>query len=158
MDAIVATLALVDWQAFATSTWRPSTLGSAKSREDQLWSFLKEVTAEKRSVKFYDLPIVVRWENGEVGGLPHCHTLLAGLERVSIDWMYSVGERWNQRCGDGGSGLLSYMTKKLHFVSGRDTYELGKFSVADRLVINDAAWRLMCRRSGADHVPQLRTL
>jgi len=168
MAAIVASMSLVDWQVFSSNTWRPSTLGSAKSREDRLWQFLKEVTAEKRAGKFYDMPCVVRWEKGEIGGQPHCHFLLAGLERVTVDWMYKICALWNHANGlararyYGGTvanETLSYMTKGLpSFVSGRDRYELGKFGFADRLVINDAAWRLMLRRSGADYVPQLRTL
>jgi len=166
MDAINATLSLVDWQVFGTCTWRPSQLSSARRREDHLWSFLKETTEEKRSCKFYDLPVAVRWEKGEIGDLPHAHFLLAGLERVTLDWCYKTAEKWNQRCGlarvrffgdAAGEDTVSYMTKKLQFVHGRDRYELGKFSFADRLCINDAAWHLMCTRSGVASVPQLRS-
>lgn len=166
MDAMTATLALVEWQVFGTCTWRPSLLGSAKSREDRLWSFLKEVTEDKRSGKFYDMPVVVRWEKGELGGQPHAHFLLGGLGGVTLDWCYKIAAIWNQRCGlsrvrffgDGsGENTLSYVTKNLQFVHGRDRYELGKFTFADRLCVNDAAWSLMCHRSGVAVVPQLRT-
>jgi len=167
MDAINATLSLVDWQVFGTFTWRPSLLGGAKSREDRLWSFLKGQTEGKRAGKFYDMPVVVRWELGEIGGQPHAHVLLAGLEQVTIDWMFKVGANWNRECGlarlrffwDGATGdeTITYVTKRLSFVQGKDRYELGKFSFADRLVMNDAAWVIMCRRSGVEPFPQLRT-
>ena len=166
MDATVATLGLVDWQVFGTGTWRPSCLGSVRSREERLWDFLRSWTEEKRSVKLFDLPVVVRWEKGELGGHPHCHFLLAGLERVSIDWMFKGAARWFELCGLSrirpfGSTLGGQVTTVrycLNSISSRkDGYELGKFGSADRLVINDAAWRVICRRSGVEHAPQLRT-
>jgi ABC-type uncharacterized transport system auxiliary subunit len=39
-----------------------------------------------------------------------------------------------------------------------DVYELGKFGKADRLVINDAAWRLMAKHSACHYKAQARTL
>lgn len=161
-------LKLLRWQFFGTVTWAAATLGSVRSRENDLWSFFRD-WAIREGCKLAQLPIAVRWEIGEIGGRPHAHFLLAGLRPRSA----SENTRWRQQrlwekhgiarlrlynpLQDQGDAI-AYVCKKSEYaqthLSRANDYELKKFSYSDRLVISRGAWREMCRVTGAEFVPQ----
>jgi len=169
LNAVSASLMLVDWQVFGTLTWRSSRLGSVRSRESDVWEFLREISEGNRDCsRFFEMPICVRWERGEAGGRPHAHFLMAGLSKVSVDWCFKCSAKWFVSRGLGrlrvygmsnrAGEIVSYVTKGFSCTNRKNTYELGKFSDADRLVINKSAWRTMLERSGAAAtLPQHRT-
>ena len=170
MTATEYQLSLVDWQFFGTATWRSSTLGSCRSRENDLWGFLKEFFSLKSDLEFFQIPIVVRWERGEIGERPHAHYLVAGILPyfVNISTCFRANNEWNKSYGHGKVRLFdSYRTHSRVLAAyttktrSRDenTYEIGKFDHADRLVVNDAAWRRMLSAcTDAPYTAQARTL
>ncbi len=174
MDATSFQLHLVNWQFFGTATWRSSKLGTIKSREDELWDFLKWFVCFRTLNHFAKVPITVRWERGELGGRPHAHYLIGGLlpKFVNLTSCFQASHEWHQRCGlgrlrlvstsqDGASGaIIRYLQKQESTCSGEgaDAYELGKFGKSDRLIINDAAWRLMLHALSVPYKAQARTL
>jgi hypothetical protein len=159
-------LQLVPWDVFATVTWRSSKLGTVRSRENDLWAFLKVTLSEKTELKLVHTPVVVRWERGEIGERPHAHLLVSGLEQVTVDWLFRVRTRWFVQFGlskwrkcsaghDERADLISYVNKAAF--TAADRYEFAKFGGADRLCINDAAWAEMLRLSGVSYVAQHRS-
>lgn len=168
MTATEYQLSLIDWQFFGTATWRSSMLGTIKSREKQLWNFLKDFTCFRTLSKFNDIPIVIRWERGEIGERPHAHYLLAGIlpPFVNITSCFKAMHYWHESYGLGRVRLFGAMSKAMQtrryvLMNERnraDVYELGKFDHADRLVINDAAWRRMLDATATAYVSQLRTV
>lgn len=157
MNATEFQLLLITWQFFGTLTWRSSRLGGCKSRERDLWTFLADFTRFRSLGRFSSLPLVVRWERGEIGERPHAHFLLAGLveQFVTRTASFQANHEWNKRHGfaqvrpvhGSSSDRAAYLTKARDF-EARDRYEFRKFDRADRVCINDAAWRLMCLGSG----------
>jgi hypothetical protein len=164
-------LKLLHWQFFGTVTWAASTLGGVHSRETDLWEFFRN-WAIRENTKLALLPIAIRWERGEVGGRPHAHFLIAGLPARSL----SENSKWRQQRLWEVNGIarirlydpfeeqgdaMNYLCKKSEHarrhVSNANKYELMKYSHADRLVINRAAWDEMLRVTGAENVPPLPT-
>jgi hypothetical protein len=170
-------LRLVRWQFFGTFTWSASQLGSCQKRENDFWSFMRDWT-ELNSVKLVSLPIALRWERGDIGERPHAHALIAGMTKVTINEGFKWSRLWNhQRSCRGGkckgckygfakirlfdpfeeTNPYSYIEKHANKISRNNKYEVGKFDYADRLVITDAAWRIMLASVGAEYIPQHRT-
>jgi hypothetical protein len=161
-------LSLVAWEFFGSLTWSAKTLGGCKSREQQVWSFFRW-WANSLEIPLVKLPIVLRWERGEIGERPHAHFLLTGTGRVNIGECFYRMSEWGEAYGHAkvrlyheGHKLSGYTVKDLDCPreswSHANVYELRKFDYADRVCINDAAWRLMLSAVGADYVPAHRTL
>jgi hypothetical protein len=156
----------VGWQYFATFTWKNSTLGSMASRESNLWHFFRKI-AEETQVKLIRLPIVVRWERGELGERPHAHALLTGLPQsaCNIGQGFTWGAEWNSQHGfaqvkyvaeNRGQNPFAYLLKGREEGNGL-RYEMRKFDGADRITVSTAAHALFCKAAGVPYFPQLRT-
>jgi hypothetical protein len=153
-------LALVHWQFFGTATWRASQLGSYRSREVDLWNFLGDFTRFRAYDNLAALPIVVRWEKGELGDRPHAHFVLGGLieDFVNKTSCFVGMHRWHQQSGQmrlrlmSGShhgipkNSVSYLLKNAAL--GGDCYEIDKFDRADRVCLTPGAWERMCQATG----------
>jgi len=162
-------LKLVRWDFFGTLTWSGSKLGSVRSREAEVWGFFRD-WAESEKVKLFNLPIVVRWERGEIGDRPHAHFLLKQVAPARLSACFYRMHQWSTVFGFGfarirlyhgwGSEHLAAYTLKDEqdscARSNANRYEIRKFDHADRLCINDAAWRLMCKAAAVPYRPQLR--
>jgi len=161
-------LRLVDWQFFVTFTWKPSKLGSIKSRERDLWEFLR-TWAIREGCRLAQLPVALRWERGELGDRPHAHALLSGfpVRSVSLNTCFRQHRLWLEAYGLFSCRLYrprqernageAYMLK-MRIADARNKYEVRKFDMADRLVINEAAWALMLSTVGADYAQQAQTV
>jgi hypothetical protein len=110
---------------------------------------------------------VTRWEEGELGGLPHCHILIAGLTlgnfRTSCFafkniWKHGVAQ---VRLFDPGNalGAAAYMSKgrfSAAWAQGANGYEVAKFGKVgkenmDSIYISKRAQeRMLERRVGAN--------
>lgn len=167
-SALEYQLKLIRWTFFGTLTWKESTLGSCRSREREVWEYFRKWAAELKT-KLVDLPIALRWERGEVGDRPHAHFLLLQQRKhATIAQCFWHMHRWDViggygfariRLYDPTHDLEHYTAKDLAVCSDaskRNAYEVPKFDRADRVCINDAAWRMMCNAAGAKHAPQLR--
>lgn len=169
MTATEYLLKLVDWQFFATFTWSEANLGSCRRREQQVWEFLRGVAQRHGGKRLAQLPIALRWEKGEHGDRPHAHALLGGLpgEKVNKAFCYMIAGSWGKDYGFGrwrtydyhqqAETAETYLQKMRGSVSQANQYEVGKFDRADRLIINEAAWRQMCKAQGTAYRPQLLT-
>jgi hypothetical protein len=102
------------------------------------------------------LAFVIRWERGEIGGLPHCHVLISRFPERSINpsTCFAMKNTWTHgisqvRLYDPyGPGDVSKYLSKGRFSSaadceGANTYELRKFNRADCLYISAGAWAEM---------------
>lgn len=145
-------------------------LGSVSSREKNLWEFLRGLTDEYSDHNLSRVPVALRWERGEIGDRPHAHALIAGFYDTCISkrWMYATQEKWNRLYGKAGCRIRPYRSfhgndrspeylVKMRERDKQNAYEVSKFDKADRLVINDAAWRIMLQESGQPYVPQFHT-
>lgn len=161
-------LKLIRWQFFLTCTWNSSTLGTVGSRETQLSAYLDK-WATREGCQLAQLPFAIRWERGESGDRPHGHVLLGGLpaRSASRNTVYRQWRLWFNAYGlcacrlydpaTGGGTAALYMSKMRAIASTRNVYELRKTDKADRLVINEKAWRMMCLATGAECSPQAPT-
>jgi hypothetical protein len=161
-------LKLVRWQFFVTVTWSASQLGSYQSRETDFWNWMRD-WALREKLRLAQLPIALRWERGEHGDRPHAHALIAGFDRllsVSENTCWRQMRKWEQygfaRVYQydpyNPANIHSYVSKLRANRSRANQYEIGKFDMADRLCINDAAWKLMLQAVDAPYMAQTRTL
>jgi hypothetical protein len=163
----------VQWDFFGTLTWSAGKLGSVRSRDRDAWGFFRD-WATFQGVRLHALPVVLRWERGEIGDRPHAHFLLKHFDKPTVGQCFFRMHCWNTISGFGfarvrlyHSNLVDfaqYVTKDLQQsavrsseVSNANKYELGKFDYCDRLCINDAAWRLVCEGAGVPYFPQTRS-
>jgi len=146
MTGLEYLLKLADWQIFGTLTWRESTLGTIRSRECDVSEYLQHWAAREH-LSLTEMPLVIRWERGEIGERPHCHFLLHGFPHLhQIDHHRRMNQMmiWARKFGLTKirrfySSLREEVAKYLTVEP--NSYEIGKFNSADRLVINEAAWR-----------------
>src|SRR5207249_2658091 len=99
------------------------------------------------------LAFVIRWERGEIGGLPHCHILISRFPERSINpsncfamkntWKHGIAQ---VRLYDPyvPADVSRYLSKG-RFSSaagceGANTYELRKFNRTDWIYISPGAW------------------
>ena len=150
----------VDWQWFMTFTWNDTNLGSIYTRENNVDKFLRRYAAHEQ-VSLSDLPMVTRWERGEMTQRPHCHVLLTGLpnvSRITKGYGFALMAAWYRRYGlarirpwhaELRSAVGQYFTKGLDrldkphvcgSMTSANEYEIVKFNRADRLVFNQALW------------------
>src|ERR1700688_119863 len=71
-------------QFFATLTWDPRKLGTLWRRRHNVGNWIRQWASRERTHERI-LVYVIRWEFGETGGLPHCHLLIGGFERRSVN-------------------------------------------------------------------------
>jgi hypothetical protein len=156
-----------DWQFFATLTWNPHLdLGTVCKRRNHVTYWLREIarhgnTSEKR------LCYVIRWESGELGGLPHCHILIAETTfRHFPSACFVLKNTWKKgisqvRLYDPGKviGMAAYMSKgrfSAAWAQGANNYEVAKFGKVGRenmdsiYISKRAQERMQQRRSDAN--------
>jgi hypothetical protein len=127
-----------EWQFFATLTWDLRRMGNLWKRRHQVGNWLRQWAAREGTHE-QRLPYVLRWEHGEIGGLPHCHALVGGFEARSVN----LGRCFRQihlwkpgiarvRLFEPGRaiGATAYMSKgkfSAQWTAGANHYELKKF-------------------------------
>jgi hypothetical protein len=168
-------LKLIRWQYFCTLTFKNSRLGSARSRECDFWSWMRD-WSWRESCELALLPIALRWERGDYGDRPHAHCLVAGLNRASISTCFRQLWRWNHKSGCSRKGCegcgLGFAKVRLYeereqsaeaYISkgmaelrlfDKNTYEIRRFDKADRLLITRAAWTQMLVAVGTSYAAQ----
>jgi hypothetical protein len=167
MTSVEYLLKLVDWQLFFSLTWRDVYERSVDARVADVDEYLRTY-ATREQVSLSDLPTVIRWERGEQSERPHCHILLTGFpnpasyrktKRMALMgiWVRRHGlckvRRWQSELR---AELANYLTVGSEWSerrppSGRITsgneYEIVKADRADRLVFNEAFWKLLQRKT-----------
>jgi hypothetical protein len=153
-------LKLIVWEFFCTLTWESRRVRScARKRQTHVTRWLRYWARTVRpsvADPLSQLAFVIRWERGEIGGLPHCHILISRFPERSINpsTCFAMKNTWKHgisqvRLYDPyGPGDLSKYLSKGRFSSAADcgsanTYELGKFDRADWLYISPGAWAEM---------------
>jgi hypothetical protein len=137
-------------------------LGSANSREKDADEFFRTWAAQEH-LSLSGMPLVVRWEIGG-GGRPHCHFLLSGFSPDRVKpWMAFVAMRkWYASHGLARirpfraplrGAAAGYLTKGIDQGSERNDHnandwELSRFALADRVVMNEAVWRRLQSLTG----------
>jgi hypothetical protein len=165
-------LALINWQYFVTCTWSAGNLGTVATREADVAAYI-ELWVTREGYQLEQIPVALRWEKGDLGERPHAHFLIAGFSSrsVTVSKRFRQWNLWNQRHGLSDVRLcdprmvqsaINYIVPheaRMRSASAAHVYERAKFDSADRLVINDAAWRIMlASTSDAPYVEQRATL
>ena len=79
-------LRLIVWEFFCTLTWSGRARSCGRKRRTHVTRWLRYWARTVRpgtSGALEELAFVIRWERGEIGGLPHCHILISRfLERL----------------------------------------------------------------------------
>jgi hypothetical protein len=163
MNSTEYLLKLVDWQLFLTLTFSDENVSSVYVRERKVRKFLRAL-AKRQQVTLADLPTAIRWERGEKTERPHCHVLLTGLPKPpTISLCFILMKHWEKRGGIARVRLweaslreeaAAYLTKGMdgekpvigEYSSGNE-YEMVKFHSADRLVLNEAVWELIQKKT-----------
>jgi hypothetical protein len=152
-----------DWQFFATLTWNPYDLGTPCTRINDTKKWLRKIARFGKTSEA-QLCYVVRWESGEIGGLPHCHMLITGLTCSNyLSCCFIFHDFWKRgvsqvRLYDPGKvlGVAAYMSKgrfSAAWAQGANNYEIRKFGrVGDEnmdsiYVSQKAQERMLQRRS-----------
>jgi hypothetical protein len=101
------------------------------------------------------LAFVIRWERGEISGLPHCHILISRCPQGSINpstcfamkntWKHGLADvrLFNPYLGDGCKYISKGRFSTAADCESANTYELRKFNRADWLYISPGAWAAM---------------
>jgi hypothetical protein len=73
-------LKLIVWEFFCTFTWGSRARSCARKRRTHVTRWLQYWARTVRpgvADPLGQLAFVIRWERGEIGGLPHCHVLIS---------------------------------------------------------------------------------
>jgi len=140
-------LKLIVWEFFCTLTWSSRARSCGRKRQTHVTRWLRYWARTVRpSVADppEQLAFVIRWERGEIGGLPHCHMLISRFPERSINpsTCFAMVNTWKHgisqvRLYDPyGPGDVARYLSKGRFSSaadceGANTYELRKFNRAD---------------------------
>lgn len=139
-------LNLVDWQLFAHLSFKSLT-PSFKKRLAKCEEFFWKVAGAHR-LHLDDLSYVVRFENGDKTGRPHCHAVLAGLpERGTDDYSLDAYTQWafkivgNTKINPFLRSLpgVGYITEGLGLYDPGTAYEVAKFGAADAVYVSPQA-------------------
>ena len=80
-------LKLIVWEFFCTLTWESRARSCVRKRREHVMRWLRYWARTVRpgvSHALEQLAYVIRWERGEIGGLPHCHVLISRFPLRSI--------------------------------------------------------------------------
>jgi hypothetical protein len=152
-------LKLIVWEFFCTLTWNSRARSCGRKRQTHVTRWLRYWARRVRpgvADPLGQLAFVIRWERGEIGGLPHCHILISRIPERSINrsTCFAMKNTWKHgiaqvRLYDPYTpGDVSRYLSKGRFSSaadceGANTYELRKFDRADWLYISPGAWAEM---------------
>jgi len=165
MNAIEYHLKLRNWQWFGTLTFSDDRYGTQRSRESRTDKFLRS-WASTEHLSLTEMPCVIRWETGGIGGRSHCHFLIDGFHPRSVT--KSNGHRknayWFKRNGiarirpwdaSQREQCAAYLTDGIEHEDsdcwvrrGANDYESARFDHADKLILNGALWRDLQRITG----------
>jgi len=148
-------LKLIVWEFFCTLTWDSRARSCVRKRRQHVTRWLR-YWARTVGRELDEISFVIRWERGEIGGLPHCHILIARLPLRSINpsTCFAMKNTWKHGMAYvrlfnpySEGDVCRYMSKG-RFSSaadceGANTYELRKFNRADRIFISPGAWAEM---------------
>jgi hypothetical protein len=87
---------LIAWEFFCTLTWTSRARSCVRKRRTHVTRWLRYWARTVRPAvadPLGHLAFVLRWERGEIGGLPHCHILISRFPERSIQSKYG-------RCGE----------------------------------------------------------
>src|SRR5947208_16323773 len=81
-------LKLIVWEFFCTLTWSGRARSCVRKRRTHVTRWLRYWARTVRPAvadPLGHLAFVIRWERGEIGGLPHCHILISRFPERSIN-------------------------------------------------------------------------
>src|SRR6266478_5999924 len=81
-------LKLIVWEFFCTLTWSGRARNCVRKRRTHVTRWLRYWARTVRPGTLGalgQLAFVIRWERGEIGGLPHCHILISRFPERSIN-------------------------------------------------------------------------
>src|SRR6476646_3776598 len=94
-------LKLIVWEFFCTLTWSGRARSCARKRRTHVTRWLRYWARTVRpgvADPLGQLAFVIRWERGEIGGLPHCHILISRFPERSINpsTCFAMVNTWKQ--------------------------------------------------------------
>src|SRR6266481_4403628 len=81
-------LKLIVWEFFCTLIWNSRARSCGRKRRTHVTRWLRYWARTVRPAvadPLGHLAFVIRWERGEIGGLPHCHILISRFPERSIN-------------------------------------------------------------------------
>jgi hypothetical protein len=81
-------LKLIVWAFFCTLTWSGRARSCGRKRQTHVTRWLRywaRTVRPRVAEPLGHLAFVIRWERGEIGGLPHCHVLISRFPERSIN-------------------------------------------------------------------------
>jgi hypothetical protein len=95
-------LKLIVWEFFCTLTWSSQARSCGRKRRAHVTRWLRYWARTARpgvADPLAHLAFVVRWERGEIGGLPHCHILISRFPERSINpsTCFAMKNTWKLR-------------------------------------------------------------
>jgi hypothetical protein len=123
-------LKLIVWEFFCTLTWESRRARScARKRRTHVTRWLRYWARTVRpsvANPLEQLAFVIRWERGELGGLPHCHILISRFPERSINpsTCFAMVNTWKHGTGSSVQPLRAGRCVQISFeravlVSGR---------------------------------------
>jgi hypothetical protein len=94
-------LKLIVWEFFCTLTWSGRARSCGRKRRTHVTCWLRYWARTVRpgvAGSLGQLAFVIRWERGEIGGLPHCHILISRFPERSINpsTCFAMVNTWNE--------------------------------------------------------------
>lgn len=139
-------LNLVEWQLFMHLSFAALTPSFNKRKakcEELFWKL-----AGVHGLHLHDLAFVIRFENGERTGRPHCHAVLTGLPERGVDhYSLEAYRQWGFKiCGNAHINPfqrslpgVGYITEGLSHYDPGTAYEVSKFGTADAIYVSPKA-------------------
>src|SRR3954471_17588642 len=95
-------LKLIVWEFFCTLTWSGRARSCGRKRRTHVTRWLRYWARTVRpgtSGALGQLAFVIRWERGEIGGLPHCHILISRFPERSnqSEYVFCYGKHVEAR-------------------------------------------------------------
>jgi hypothetical protein len=148
-------LKLIVWEFFCTLTWDSRARSCVRKRRLHVTRWLR-YWARTVGKQPDELAFVIRWERGEIGGLPHCHILISRFPEPSLNpsTCFAMKNTWKHGFAQVrlfnpyAEGDVARYLSKGRFSSaadceGANTYELRKFNRADWIYISPGTWAEM---------------
>ena len=153
-------LKLVDWQLFLHLSFR-AFLPSIEGRLADCKRLVRRI-ARAHELQCWQLAVVIRFENGDITGRPHCHAVLKGIpgEGANMSSRFAMIHWWKEIAGiaiingyDRALPGVNYITEGLGYVDPATAYEVSKFGKADAIYISPMARMEFMRARAFDFRP-----
>jgi hypothetical protein len=124
-------LKLIVWELFCTLTWSSQARSCGRKRRAHVTRWLRywgRTVRPSVTDPLEQLAFVIRWERGEIGGLPHCHILISRfLERsINPSTCFAMKNTWKHGIAQvrlydpyAPGDVSRYLSKGPFLVSGR---------------------------------------